>query len=223
MLFFCACHFEAQQVLQFDGADVDVWQGYLSLAQANFHNSSTTTRYGQDCYDERMQAIRNMYVLFGCFSFQDNPFHLCHVIPMSISHHHLHPLIPNQPTNASSTINASSLDDSSPDTQRLSFSVSSLSNGNGKPKEGVSEKQDDHPTPSESESKPESEPEKKTTNPVRDPIRWFGILVPQALRSAQASFIQAVEGPIPELATVARELRGLEVEIGRVRKQIKKL
>jgi hypothetical protein len=32
-------------------------QGYLSLAQANFQNRSTT-HYGQDSYDERMQATR---------------------------------------------------------------------------------------------------------------------------------------------------------------------
>jgi hypothetical protein len=35
-------------------------KGYMSLAQANFHNSSSAIRYGQDCYDERMQAIRKV-------------------------------------------------------------------------------------------------------------------------------------------------------------------
>lgn len=36
-------------------------QGYLSLAQANFQNRSTA-HYGQDSYDERMQATRKLYV-----------------------------------------------------------------------------------------------------------------------------------------------------------------
>jgi hypothetical protein len=36
-----------------------VSQGYLSLAQANFQNRSAT-HYGQDSYDERMQAIRKV-------------------------------------------------------------------------------------------------------------------------------------------------------------------
>jgi hypothetical protein len=40
--------------------NVDTKKGYLSLAQANFHNSSSAIRYGQDCYDERMQAIRKV-------------------------------------------------------------------------------------------------------------------------------------------------------------------
>jgi hypothetical protein len=61
------------------------------------------------------------------------------------------------------------------------------------------------------------------TNPPKDPICMFGILVPQALRDAQASFVAAVDGPIPHLAMVSRDLRTQEIEIGRVRKQIKKL
>jgi hypothetical protein len=61
------------------------------------------------------------------------------------------------------------------------------------------------------------------THPPKDPIRMFGILVPQALRDAQASFVAAVDGPIPHLAMVSRDLRTQEIEIGRVRKQIKRL
>jgi hypothetical protein len=59
--------------------------------------------------------------------------------------------------------------------------------------------------------------------PPPDPIRWFGILVPPTLRSAQASFVSAVEGPLPQLANLARDLRQQEIDIGRLRKQLKKL
>jgi hypothetical protein len=81
---------------------------------------------------------------------------------------------------------------------------------------------------SDARSGPEEKPSPgeegaKDSNKVKDPIRWFGILVPPALRSAQAFFISGVEGPIPQLATIARDLRTQEIEIGRVRKQIKKL
>jgi hypothetical protein len=71
---------------------------------------------------------------------------------------------------------------------------------------------------------PSQSPEegKKVAKSV-DPLRWFGILVPPALRSTQSSFIAAIEGPIPQLANISRELRSQEIEIGRVRKQIKKL
>ncbi len=74
--------------------------------------------------------------------------------------------------------------------------------------------------------KPEPKPSSSNSskaNKSLDPLRWFGILVPPALHTAQSTFINAVEGPIPQLATLARDLRGQEIEIGRVRKQIKKL
>jgi hypothetical protein len=45
-------------------------QGYLSLAQANFQNRSTS-HYGKDSYDERMQVIRTMYVLLGLSLFSE--------------------------------------------------------------------------------------------------------------------------------------------------------
>lgn len=57
----------------------------------------------------------------------------------------------------------------------------------------------------------------------RDPLRWFGILVPSSLRSAQSSFLSAVEGPVPQIATLSKDLRQQEMEIGRMRKQLKKL
>ena len=37
-------------------------QGFLSLAEANFSNPNRL-RYGQDFYDERMRALKVMYVL----------------------------------------------------------------------------------------------------------------------------------------------------------------
>ncbi|KAF2648675.1 hypothetical protein K491DRAFT_684495 [Lophiostoma macrostomum CBS 122681] len=57
----------------------------------------------------------------------------------------------------------------------------------------------------------------------KDPIRWFGILVPPALRSAQSSFISAVEGPVPNLAALTKDLRRQEIDVARLRKQIRKL
>ncbi|EEH03551.1 conserved hypothetical protein [Histoplasma capsulatum G186AR] len=59
-----------------------------------------------------------------------------------------------------------------------------------------------------------TESEKSRANGKRsNPINWFGILVPPALRSAQQSFCTAVDGPIPLLATVITEMRGVERDI----------
>lgn len=53
-----------------------------------------------------------------------------------------------------------------------------------------------------------------------DPITWYGILVPPALRSAQKSFTDAVEGQVPELASVVDEMQAVEREVHRLRQQL---
>lgn len=79
-----------------------------------------------------------------------------------------------------------------------------------------------------SDSKPQSESNgaeesaSKEKPVVVDPIRMFGILVPPALRSAQTSFKEVVNGLVVKLAEVTGELRMLEREIGRTRKSIRK-
>ena len=75
----------------------------------------------------------------------------------------------------------------------------------------------------EEESTPEVKEKEKGSEKSTDPLRWFGILVPPALRTAQTTFVGAVEGPIPQLATIARDMKMQEVEIGRVKKQIRKM
>ncbi|KAL9138234.1 MAG: hypothetical protein Q9175_000560 [Cornicularia normoerica] len=55
---------------------------------------------------------------------------------------------------------------------------------------------------------------------TRDPLNWFGILVPPALRTSQSSFKDAVAGPIPTLASILKEMREVEIEVKRARKRI---
>ncbi|OCK81822.1 hypothetical protein K432DRAFT_403444 [Lepidopterella palustris CBS 459.81] len=153
--------------------------GFLSLAQANFNNSSGT-RYGQDYYDERMQASRTVTMVSGL-----------PVPSVAIC-------IPEPQTSSQDSTSSSS---ESKDSNGISERATGLANSSSK-KEPTS-----------------STPKHKSV----DPLRWYGLLVPPALRSAQASFIQAVEGPIPRLVTLSKELRSLEIDIGRTRKQIRKM
>jgi len=104
--------------------------------------------------------------------------------------------------------------------------------------DGVEVKQQQQPTPpgtppvetSSTESKTkdggaeEAKPEKsaKAEQTVKDPIRWFGVLVPPQLRSCQNSFISTVEGPICEATNAVRAMRAIEVGIRKLRKDIKK-
>ncbi|KAF2805390.1 uncharacterized protein BDZ99DRAFT_480768 [Mytilinidion resinicola] len=153
----------------------------MSLAQANYHNR---TRFGQDYYDERMQASRHVSL-----QMKDD--------------------VPSFTVSKSEPQETLSKDESEKP---------------GAPEQpSKNEPQADRPEPSEKTSDVRSSDENPTSTKSVDPIRWFGILVPPALRSAQSSFVSAIEGPIPRLATLSKELRNLQIEIGRARKRLRKI
>lgn len=57
---------------------------------------------------------------------------------------------------------------------------------------------------------------------IRDPLHWFGILVPPALRASQNHFKRAAIEDIPALASLTKELREMEIEVRRGRKKLPK-
>ncbi|KAL2136321.1 hypothetical protein VTI74DRAFT_4355 [Chaetomium olivicolor] len=67
----------------------------------------------------------------------------------------------------------------------------------------------DQPSAGDKQQKPER----------NDPLRWFGILTPLPLRQAQGQAINAVEEIIPRLATLSAEMAGIELEVRRARKK----
>jgi hypothetical protein len=80
-------------------------------------------------------------------------------------------------------------------------------------------------TPSElpeTEDETQSETSKSSRKPFRsdDPLSWYGILVPPSLRNAQKSFAEAIQGNIPELATVVNEMWQVEERVTSLRKEI---
>jgi hypothetical protein len=112
------------------------------------------------------------------------------------------------------------VDNSSKSEDAFNFSVALAKPPAKKDTSPSREKSKDDPINSKKSS--ESTDESKKASRAADPLRWFGILVPPALRSAQSSFVGAVEGSMPRLSNIARDLRNQEIEIGRMRKQIKK-
>ncbi|KAK4495010.1 hypothetical protein PRZ48_013337 [Zasmidium cellare] len=60
---------------------------------------------------------------------------------------------------------------------------------------------------------------------ITDPRRWFGILTPSSLRSAQHSFASAVldECNVGKAVNAARAMKDIEADIRKLRKAIKKL
>ncbi|KAL1385557.1 hypothetical protein HDK64DRAFT_276438 [Phyllosticta capitalensis] len=185
--------------------------GYIQLAKANF-NAPNRIRYGPDFYDERMQALRTVTIdeqddaevrvsIASPFSSEDKS---------TPSQKDVKPApesdAPPAPADSESKYPTPPPD--SPHTEAVQSSAPSpdapADDASSKPE--VDDKGDD----------------RKKKQQQRDPIRWFGILVPQALRSAQGSFVAAVEGSVPSTLNLATEMRELEIEIGRARKAIRK-
>ena len=79
------------------------------------------------------------------------------------------------------------------------------------------------PGRSASDSKPSSSATRQKNGKSKtDPIHMFGVLVPQALRQAQGSFVKAVVGSVLRLVELDSEMRELEIEIRRTRKMLAK-
>jgi hypothetical protein len=57
---------------------------------------------------------------------------------------------------------------------------------------------------------------------TKDPLQWFGVLVPPSLKESQKHFTAAVETSITHTLNLDHQLRQLEIEVGRTRKAIKK-
>lgn len=66
----------------------------------------------------------------------------------------------------------------------------------------------------------ESTKKKKKIFRSDDPISWYGILVPSSLKSAQRSFIEAVDGSVPQIVSVMKEMRCVEEMVYELRKDI---
>ncbi|TIA13645.1 hypothetical protein D6C80_06173 [Aureobasidium pullulans] len=181
--------------------------GFFDLAQATF-KSTSRVRYGQEYYDDRMQATRRFEA-----STNDND------VPCL----------------------ALKADDTSPstDTSNEHSTKSGEKSSDKEAKKKKTEEPEQQPTPPSTppgdpdEEEPSKEQEEQDTSKTtshqdkaqkkpRDPLHWYGILVPPALRASQKSFISAVESPLIEAANSAQALRLVAVEIRKLRKDIKK-
>lgn len=167
-------------------------QGYLSLAQANFSNPNRI-RYSSDYYDDRMQASTVVYDDFVWALIECDS---------SLSTKH---------TN-------SSLTQSSPPFSAIEFSATDSTK---------TSKTDDIRDEKASKATADSsehlyDGHEKGPGMPRDPLKWFGILVPPALRASQRSFKLAAMDTIPALASITNEMKEVEIEVRRARKKLRK-
>lgn len=137
----------------------NILQLHQHIARANF-TADRGVRYGQDHYDDRMQATR-----------------VLEVKSESVELHVVTDLEMQSEAQGSESKDSSNADSESTSTTQ---------------------------TPNSSRSK--------------DPLRMFGILVPQSLRLAQSQAVKLVEEIVPKLVNINMEMERLEIDIRRKRK-----
>ncbi|RGP80259.1 vacuolar atpase assembly vma22 [Fusarium longipes] len=143
---------------------------YQNIARANF-SGERGMRYGQDHYDERMQATRLLFIdqkegQSPIFSFVD-----------AREEH---------------------------EERREGQDGSTVSEGvNQDPKSEAGEEK----------------PAEKKRNKNKNPLHWFGLFAPMALRTAQTQSVKAVEDIIPKLVSINAEMLHVEIEVRRARKR----
>lgn len=169
--------------------------GFFSLAQAQ--RSSTLgagRRYGEECYDERMKAQRK-----ACWE----------TVPDT--------LVFNCKMKKDEQVS-----DAGTGNEKSGHLFISETKGNPEHEAQDDAKQEKIDAVNDLQILGLRSPNKKSKqNPAcRDPLTWFGILVPPALRQTQAQFVKVVECQIPELLTVEAQMKFTEQRIWTLRDQL---
>ena len=197
--------------------------GCFSLAQANF--SSSGKRYGQDYYDQRAVASVRAGIRANGNGYELHVFQQPKGSQSSSKHD----------GSSEKEESANSEDDTIlKSSTKVQAKESQLPSPSPTPEPEVEEQSttDTLPKAHSDNLNPSSDPLNQSSKDsgesssidLKDPIRWFGILVPPALRSAQHSFSNLMEhgGAISEAANAVKALREIEVEIRKTRKLIRK-
>lgn len=89
--------------------------------------------------------------------------------------------------------------------------------------EDQAETKDEVDEPSKEVDEEESDVDKAAPKKqTQDPLRWFGILVPQALRTSQEHFSVAAKLIVNEIASLDSQMKALEIKMRRTKRQIDK-
>ncbi|EHY55929.1 hypothetical protein HRR83_006693 [Exophiala dermatitidis] len=67
---------------------------------------------------------------------------------------------------------------------------------------------------------PSTNTDTNTSSGIKDPLKWYGILVPPTLRHCQSHFSSSVASTIPRLLSTISALKTLDSEIRRVRREL---
>jgi hypothetical protein len=177
--------------------------GFFSLAQANRNSTlGPGRRYGEEGYDERMKALRTVRI-----DLDKSSAHSSATLEAR----------DNGGEHISKAGGGLSKDGQSQDT---------LENEPGRTKqEGT---KNDYPLPNSSNpmhSVYQLSPcytycTTISTTPPKEPLKWYGILVPPSLRQCQTNFQTAVSSTIPDILSTTSAMQNLEAQIWLVRREL---
>lgn len=176
---------------------------YQNIARANF-SGERGVRYGQDFYDDRMQASRRVQVTLrepdgGVPEFSTVVRNLDAEGGENVEE-------PGEVQENEEDEPEKAAEESDPGNQESrSKEASDAGNGSGSLKKEECEKK--------------TKERKRRLERSRDPLRWFGLVTPTPLRFAQTQAIQLVETVVPRLASVDAEMKDVEIAVRRARKR----
>lgn len=215
---------------------------YQHISRANF-SAERGIRYGKDFYDERMQASTILEISAS----SSDELHTFSVIRNTSASHSESPRQPKEDARSNETVqqdpklrqgedtkppsaekghstgnNKTPLDDlNGEELQNINTLEKGIQDLNLKAKEGpVNDEKAPSAHEEDERSSPAEDEKGKEIKPFKTPLSWFGILTPggQSLRAAQAASTSMLTSIIPQIATVDREMKELEIRIRRARK-----
>ncbi|KAK3711897.1 hypothetical protein LTR37_009415 [Vermiconidia calcicola] len=184
--------------------------GFISLARANFNARDGVRRYGKDFYHERAVATTRVHV---SPSEDDSGKARVEVVKRHEPQHG------ESDGTEDTTSEKDDIADDKAEAKQQPSPPATPEPESKAPEHGPNASKD-NPNPDTKDgesSKPKSKPSLEA-----DPLRWFGILIPPALRVSQASFATAVDEVVAESVNAAKRMRECEVEIRKVRKEVRR-
>ena len=191
--------------------------GFFSLARANHTSTSLGRgrRYGEDGYDERMKAQRRIvYDVEEAGNGRDG-----------------HDSKSQQTNNQKDQV--SRMPVCSVSIQKTKQVATSDETSTQRTEQAEDSKAPDRPSTGEPAPAPASPPTRNKRESssgttakarplpsTRDPLNWYGILVPPPLRQAQAFFISGVESSMPGLLNTSAAMYELEIRITKLRTEL---
>ncbi|EED13888.1 conserved hypothetical protein [Talaromyces stipitatus ATCC 10500] len=198
--------------------------GFFQLAHANYVSSGR--RFGEDFYDERMKATRRFWMSTRLEKVRFEVKYKS-VLDQKNEDGEVNSKEEEEEEEAEQTAKEPVADEtqhSNSDNEQQPDPASEIVTPPAQSEETTnSDKEEDtDSTTHYPEKVEESNKKKKKIFRSDDPISWYGILVPASLRSAQKSFIGAVDGGILELVSVISEMRCVEDMVYELRGEIEK-